>query len=327
VVYYEDGSLSAVSWAYEWYVKNWYGVKPGAKEIRMMSLSTEYRPEAKALRMRQLLWRQVVLPGINLSERNYEATLAVLLRFRPAVLWGFTSAITGLAEYVNGRDKDLGSYRPKLVMTWAEPVYAHEEEALHQAFNCPVTNLYSSHEVGHIACRCPQGSFHINQENVLAECLRPLGNAQGQEEGEILITTLFETPMPFIRYRIGDVARIGPSTCACGMKSQVMSSFLGRTYELFVTADGRMISPNFWLHIMRRDYVAGFVKKFQIVYLKDGGIRVLVVRKESSSMDTESKLRALIAGNFDPQARIEWVYLPTITPEASGKCPLVKRER
>jgi len=326
VAYYEDGSTSAASWAFEKLFKNWYGIHRAPREVRMMRLATEYMPSGKTQSLRKLLWRHVVLPGLSLADHDYERSFDVLQKFQPAVLWGFTSALRGLAEYMLANGKRL-SYRPKLVVTWAEPVHAEEEDSLQRAFDCPVTNLYSSHEVGHIACRCPAGSFHVDQKHLLVQVDRESIKLDDADSGELVITTLFDSPMPFIRYRMGDIGSVSESTCSCGRKLQVLNSLVGRTYELFTTRDGRMISPNFWLHLFRRENVAGFIKRFQITYKKDGNILIKIVPKPGHSMETEPELRQLVAASLENQAILDWTYVAEITPEPSGKIPIVKHEK
>ncbi len=325
VVFYEDGSTSAASWAFESLFKQWFGIPAGASEVRLMRLATEHMPRARIQTLRRRLWRQIALPGINLAESDYATCFETIQNFQPAVLWGFTSALRGLAEFMLANSCDLDR-RPQLIVTWAEPMHEYEEEVLKRAFDCPATNLYSSHEVGHIACRCPAGSFHVNQGQLLIE-IDPETPGCEPGTGELIITTLFESPMPFLRYRMGDVGRIGTSACACGRQLQTIESLLGRTYELYTTRDGRMLSPNFWLHLFRRDHVAGFIKRFQVTYRKDDSIMIDVVKKEGSSSATDRPLRDLVAQNLGNETPVHWQYVDSIAAEPSGKVPIVRFEK
>jgi phenylacetate-CoA ligase len=47
-----------------------------------------------------------------------------------------------------------------------------------------------------------------------------------------VFTTLDRTTMPLIRYRIGDVARLVPETCDCGIITQRLSTLRGRSDEI-----------------------------------------------------------------------------------------------
>ncbi len=325
-IFYEDGSTASSSWANEMRMRSWFGIKPGAKEMRMAGISTEFMPGDRTLLMRRYLWNQMVLPGINLSDNDYEMCYESLKRFRPKVLWGITSALFGLAGYIESNRKDISGLRPQLIITWAAPLYEHEKKTLLSVFGCPVSNLYGSREVGHVAAVCPQGSFHINQETLLVEIDDSDKAYCGDDAGEILVTTLETTPMPFIRYRMGDVGRVVSSGCSCGRSLQVMKDFLGRTGEIFITRDGRMISPNFWCRTFMDDKVAEAFNRFQVIYKKDGDIRIRLVRKSGNSHEAESFLREFLKKNFHHDTKIEFEYVEKIEPRISGKYRMVINE-
>src|SRR5581483_1223863 len=219
VTFYENGSITAANWAFELRLRHWYGFEPGVREARMARVSADYVPNGAMNWMRRRLWHQLMLPGVNLADKEYAIAVAKVREFRPRVLWGFTSALVGLAEYIRRTGADIRSCRPELAIGWAAPVYEHEERTMKEVFGCPVTNIYGAREVGHIAALCPEHSWHVNQEHVLVECNE---NDPGAEPGEILVTVLDPSPMPFIRYRLGDLGRPAVSDCACGRKLQVI---------------------------------------------------------------------------------------------------------
>ena len=326
-IFYEDGSRSALNWAYELRCKNWFDIQPGAKEARMGSLATKYIPNSKTVEMRRLLWNQLVLPGFNLLEEHYEMCLHNIIKFKPKVLSGIPSALVGLAEYIQKNKVDLFSYRPKLVIGRAEPVYNHEENFLRQVFECPVSDIYGSREVGHIAAKCPDGIFHINQENLLVEIEKTNTGLQNGGLGEILVTTLDESPMPFIRYRMGDIGKLASGECSCGRTLQILSELLGRTKEVFKTKDGHMISPGFWCNIFMDDALARVIKRFQIVYTRSEDIRIIIVRNHNYSPDTEVYLKKLLEKNFDSDTKVDFIYVSDIKPQISGKYQMVKWEK
>jgi len=326
IYYYENGSKSAVSWAYELLLKSWYGIEPGAAESRFMRLSKDYLPNSIMACFRRLLWRHWILPGLSLSAREYDQCLSAILKFKPQVLWGFVSAMTGLAEFIRDNGRSLRSYRPELIVGWAEPTYDHQKQLLAEIFQCRSTSLYSCHEVGHIAAQCPVGHFHVNQEHLLVETEPALLSSPTSQLGEVLVTSLYETPMPFIRYRLGDVAQLGTSACPCGRNLQTLSHLAGRSSEIFVTKTGRMVAPNFWCHLLRRGDLAEYIKQFQVVYRKDGGYRLNLVPKNGVSQAAESQLRILITQSLEEESAIEFVYVAEIPRLRSGKAQLVLHE-
>ncbi|MEN8142664.1 MAG: hypothetical protein ABFQ82_03590 [Thermodesulfobacteriota bacterium] len=325
-IFYEDGSVTALNWVHELRFRKWFGIDPGAREARLARISVDYMPKSTSHRLRKLLWNQLILPGVNLQEGDYDLCARRIQEFRPRVMWGFTSAFTGLAEHIKKNSDRLQPYSPELIITWAAPLYDHERELLAEVFDCPLTNIYGAREVGHVAAQCREGVFHINQENYLVETV-PVDEVPSDEgAGELLVTPLIETPMPFIRYRMGDIGKVTPSACGCGKSLQEMRSFLGRTGEVFKTRDGRMISPNFWCRTFMDAKMAGAVERFQVVYLKNGNIAIKLVRKPNYSQDTESHLRRHLERNFQAGTEVRFDYVETIKPQLSGKYQMVMKE-
>jgi phenylacetate-CoA ligase len=210
---------------------------------------------------------------------------------------------------------------------WAAPVYEHEKALMESVFGCPATNIYGSREVGHIALKCPHGQFHVNQEFMLAETVATNEVICPPGAGEVLVTSLVSTPMPFIRYRMGDIARIAASHCPCGRTLQVLEEFVGRTGEIFTTRDGRMIPPNFWCRLFMGRDIPGAVKRFQVMYTKDLSVVVRIVRGEGFSSATERYLDRVMTDNFSPATAFRWEFVDEIKASISGKYLMVYREK
>ena len=324
-VFFEDGSISALNWALEQRHKHWFGVEPGSREARMVRLSTSYVANSLGNRWRRLLWHQLILPGMNLRDADYELCRRQIEDYQPCALWGITGSLTGLADYLQRSGRPL-SFRPAVVAGWAAPVYDHEQALLEAVFRCPISNIYSAREVGHIALKCPHENFHINQEHLIVETQPAEDSTRGAGSGEVLVTTLVPTPMPFIRYRMGDIARIVPSRCPCGRTLPVLEEFAGRTGEIFTTRDGRMISPNFWGRIFMARDIPGAVKRFQVIYTRDQKIVVKIVRGESFNAGTAEHLSRAMHDNFAPTTAVLFKYVDEIKPTVSGKYLMVQKE-
>jgi phenylacetate-CoA ligase len=325
-VFYEDGSTAALNWVHELRLKQWYGLAPGAKEARMSAISTEYVDRRKLPSAREWLWNQIILPGYFLSDPEHELSLRKIRKFRPRVLWGPTPALTGLAQYVQRANEDISRCRPDLVISRAAPLYEHEKKLLTEVFGCPVTNIYGSRELGHIAMNCPHGSIHVNQENYLVEIEGVGIDQESAGPGKILITPLFESPMPFLRYRIGDIAELGGNDCSCGRSPLVLKKIMGRIGEVFKTKDGHLIEPNFWCIAFEDGRPSQDVERFQVVYRRDDCIRFRIVRRAGYSAETEADLRHFMEKNFPSNVQFEFEYVSDIKPQPSGKYLFVVNE-
>ena len=168
--------------------------------------------------------------------------------------------------------------------------------------------------------------MHVNQEHYLVEIEGPAGAAAAAGPGEILVTPLFETPMPFVRYRIGDVGQWAAGDCPCGRRQRVLESLLGRSGEVFRTEDGRVIAPNFWCRTFMGPGTSDAVERFQVVLRRDGSIRFRIVRRRAYSHEVEGVLRNYLRQNLPPATALEFEYVPRIDPQPSGKYQMVVNE-
>ena len=327
-IFYEDGSTSALSWVHEQRLKSWYGIAPGAKEARMKLNTRQYRTPAFRTSLREHLWNQIMLPGFFLSDAEHSFSLQQIRKFRPRVLWGPTAALTGLANYIFRSNQDIAHCRPNLVITWAAPLYEHEKQLLGEVFRSPVSNIYGTREVGHVAMMCPHGALHVNQESHLVE-IESDGEDARAGSGQILITPLSPSPMPFLRYRLGDLVNLGDSadgSCLCGRSLTVIREIMGRTGEVFHTEDGHAILPNFWSYLVAGDRPNREIEKYQIVYRRADLICIRIVPRLGYSLETETELRRFLDQHFSRKMRFEFEYVTEIAPQASGKTPFVVNE-
>jgi phenylacetate-CoA ligase len=293
------------------------------REARLVRVSVDYLPNSASLAARRHLWNQLILPGVNLTDREHALSVEKIREFRPRVLWGFTSALTGLADYVRRSGIDVSPWRPRLAISWAGPLYEHEEALLAGVFQCAQTNIYGSREVGHVAFRCPAGSLHVNQEDLLVESVRNGDGAPPGQSGEIVVTALDVTPMPFIRYRMGDLGDVAPARCPCGRSLPVIKDFQGRTGEVFVTRDGRMLAPNFWMRTFMVGRQSHTIARWQVHYRKDRSILLRLVPRPSFSPETQDDLRQHLERNLSTATPIDFEYVERIERHPSGKDMLI----
>lgn len=325
-LFFDDGSRSAINWAQELRLKSWFGLSPGIREARFGRESAEVKKLSLAQRLRQTLWHQMMLPGKNLTDTVLAESLNRIKTFRPLSLFGITSALLSLAQYVQKKGLDISAYRPRLVITWAAPLLQHEERILSEVFQCPVSNIYGSREVGHVTMRCPAGNYHLNQESMIVEIEHQDGMDVNNDAGEILVTPLDLSPMPFIRYRIGDMGFLRDGNCDCGRSLQLVSEVVGRSGELFQLKNGRMISPNFWSHIFRDDALVYHVERFQVIYKRDDHICIRVVPNNGFTPQSEAHLKRRLGKMIGPDTGVVIEQVSAIQPLPSGKFQTVVNE-
>lgn len=105
-----------------------------------------------------------------------------------------------------------------------------------------MVEFYSSKEAGQIAHPCELGTLHVNSEACLVEVLDNDGVAVGTgERGRVVVTPIFETAQPLLRYEQGDWATLG-ATCPCGRHTPTLRTVDGRSIAIFTHPDGRSVA-------------------------------------------------------------------------------------
>lgn len=157
-----------------------------------------------------------------------------LQEHRYNVLIGDVSWILRLTELA----EEQGGFPLKLVLGASEGLPERSREFVEKVWGTKMYMCYGSSEgAGGMECRYRHG-YHLNEFSYVFEILDP--DAEGY--GEVVITTLDRTTMPLIRYRVGDVARLIPESCDCGIVTQRLSTLRGRSDEI-VMLGGEGVSP------------------------------------------------------------------------------------
>lgn len=122
-----------------------------------------------------------------------------------------------------------------------EAVGEEDREISQKVFGARLIEHYSSKEAGQIAHTCPQGHLHINSEVMFAEVVDVSGQPCGPgEKGRLIVTPLYHTAQPLIRYEQGDWVTAGQG-CLCGRQLPVLESVAGRELAMFYHPDGRAV--------------------------------------------------------------------------------------
>lgn len=324
-VFYEDGTQTGLNWANELRVKSWFGADPGSKEVRFLRSSSEELSKSLIASFRKSFWDQMLLPGVNLTDADHKRSYERIMEFKPKVLWGFTSAISELAKYMIDNKLDIGHARPLVAITWAAPLYDFEHQRIETAFKCKVTNIYGTREVGHIAAKCPNGSFHVNQELLYVET-NDADISENIETKEILCTTLVKVPMPFIRFETGDVGELSDDQCECGRPLQILRKLDGRTGEIIFDKDGKMIAPNVWCRFFMEGKLASRINRFQIRYMKNKDIEIKIEKGNGYTQDTHELIVNKFYTQFSDENKLIVKYVDKIEPMKSGKYKMIVNE-
>jgi len=238
---------------------------------------------------------------------------------RPAII-GITPAIKALAHQIN--DGIYPSIAPIVVLTVGESLDVQTRNLLENIFKVRVHDIYACSEAGNVAWQCPQSSlYHINAENCIVEILDEHQQTVKEGEiGEVVVTNLNRFSMPFIRYKIGDLARASYEPCTCGRKLPVFKELIGRSGEDFYLPGGRKIQWNVLKGAMNHN----LIRQFQLVQNPDASVTVKYIPEGSGHIpEIEHILKERFGSLLSGSVSISYEVVEKIPQSPGGKSKLV----
>jgi phenylacetate-CoA ligase len=242
--------------------------------------------------------------------------------YRADVVVAYVNPLYEFARHCE--ERGIALVPPKSIIVGAEKLHPFQRELIERVCGAPVFETYGSREFMLIGAECSEhAGLHLSQENLVVEVVDEQGRPTPDgEEGQVVITDLFNWAMPFIRYVNGDRAIAGLTTCRCGRGLPLLRGVTGRQLDMLETPDGRRIPGEFFPHLLK-EFPA--IRRFQVVQTQPQAICVRLVAPNLTASDEES-LRAAILAVTGTAVLLELERVQEIPLTAQGKLRVVVRE-
>ena len=239
------------------------------------------------------------------------------------------------ARYLSGRPKGLQSIalaaerlnisiNLDVVTTFSTGVTDDEREDFRRIFNARPVSLYSSGEGCKMAISCHTGThYHINSELNYLEILDDGGNpCEIGQPGRVIITPIYNTAQPLIRYEQGDIAIRGPA-CSCGNQLPVLQEISGRITHLFRFPDGKKIAPS----LPDQQFNEGFGSKtWQLVQTGPLTVELRYLQTDPGRAPDRNFAVEMIRKRLNDNLEIKFILLQEIPLTSAGKFIQYKSE-
>ena len=318
-VCYADRAQLEFRWAATLRAQEWTGYRFGDPTVRLwhqtlgMSKSQIVRERLDAA-----LSNRTFLPVFELSERNLEKMAEIIVAAAPVLMDGYAEALNFLAVYLKSAGKL--AVRPRALMSSAQTLPASSRALIEEAFGCKVFDKYGSREFSGIAyeCEAHQG-HHVVAEGYIVEILRDGQPAAPGEIGEVVITDLNNTCMPFVRYRIGDLAEaMDPdAACTCGRGAARIGAIQGRVQSIIQGTDGRYLPGTFFDHFLKEYGYA--IKRFKVIQDERDAMTFRVVKGGRFSQAVLDEVLATFRQFLGERMRIDVEFVDEIALIRTGK--------
>jgi phenylacetate-CoA ligase len=305
----------------KYYYQNILGIdESNVKKIFLWGAPRDLFKGSIGLKNKMINWlnNTLILNSFKMSEDKMMSYVQTINTYKPDLIRGYADSLYTLARF-SERNK-LKIYTPKRIVSSAETLTADMRETIEEVFGTKVHDFYGSRETASIAGECPEGLIHIFSFNNILEILDQNNNPvhEGQE-GRIIVTSLHNYSMPFIRYEIGDMAVPGPKKCRCDQYLPCLKKISGRLEQQFIKRDGSIVIGYFFVHLIGVLQNKGFIKKFQVIQEDFDRIRIRTVLDKGLPESEKNEIEQKIKVQMGSDCQIIWDYVDTIESASSGK--------
>ncbi len=217
-------------------------------------------------RFKDFLANRYRYPVFDLSEAKLEKVLEDFEVKKFEYINGYTSSLVVFAKFLIERGIVLKNICPTLRVAFptSEVVDDLDRATIEKGFGVKVRNEYGAAELDILAFEDEDGDFVLNEETLFIEILDD--NNQPVEpgiEGKIIVTSLYNKAMPFIRYELGDRAILSEKI---KHGNRVLDKVVGRTNDIIKLPSGK-ISPGLTFYYISKKLLesGGRIKEFIIV--------------------------------------------------------------
>lgn len=316
----KDKFCHAMTWAYIFKKYESIGLRYGQSlQARFFGIPLSRKKYLKE-KAKDWVASRVRFPVFDLSDQTLEKYLARFYKTRFEFIYGYTNSLVLFAKYVRSKNLILKDVCPSLAccIVTSEVCSADDRKLLSEAFGVKVINEYGAAELDLIAFEDNEGDFILNEENLFIEIL----DDQGQPvppgvEGEVVVTSLYNKAMPFIRYRLGD--RVVLKDYKKNGR-RVVESVKGRVNDVALLPSGKK-SPGLTFYYVSKSLLesSGVIKEFIIKQVNPDEFVFEYVATTPLSAEQEQEVQRLMDQYLEPGLRAVFVHVDKIERTAAGK--------
>ncbi len=320
--FFKERSTSGYFLAAKYRGHRWHNIDIGDKEVKFWGLPIDQKPKWRE-HTKDFILNRTLFVAFDISRDTLSQHFKTCLRIRPKYMYGYSSALYRFARYLKEESIDATRLNLKGVISTSEVLYDFERELIEHVFKCPVINEYGACEAGVMAFECPAGKMHIAVENVYLETIKEDGQpAMPGELGEIAVTELNNYAMPFIRYKIGDLAVLldEEEKCKCARGLPLLGEIVGRALDTAITPTGKLLHAHVFNYIIRSAISQGAdIKEFKIIQKDKQRLLIRVVASKKLREEYRNYIAEQIKNSMGEDIIIDFEEVESIPLEKHGK--------
>jgi phenylacetate-CoA ligase len=314
-----DRNASSFHRALSYREHQWYGLDIGAKEARFYGIPMDFFPNMKE-RVKDFLMNRKRFTVFDLSPEKLYEYYETMNHFKPDYMYGYTSSIFEFVKFMKSRGLRFRTSFLKVVIITSEVLLEEHRRFMESYLEVPIVNEYGTSELGIVAAQCPQGSMHLSSENLIVEIVKNDKGVANGEPGEVVLTGLNNYAMPFIRYKVGDVASAWHGQCPCGRGLPTLKNIDGRINSMVVTPGGK-IASGFIFYYMSRSQIEkkGGIEKYRVIQNSPDRILFQIVKGPQFDEKSLRTLEGKTHEYLSPDMNVEFEFVENLPSTTNGK--------
>jgi phenylacetate-CoA ligase len=268
--------------------------------------------DGQTLAPRNLAHRYFVSP-----ERPFDEVVAQINMIKPQVVFSYGSYAEEFFHFLAETGPQIAL--PRVWMYGGDMLSETGRELIERNFGCIVYSTYQSVETGKIGFQCEhREGFHLNIDLCALRLVDESGqNVKLGQEGEVVISNLYNRAMVLLNYRLGDLGILATNPCSCGRGLPLLEQLKGRVSEKIYLPNGRRIDTETLVLSFKDELGPSLLSQLS----QPGPNQVLWRIVPSLSMDRESLKRRVLEKSRsifgDVEIRVE--FLEKIPRTLAGK--------
>ena len=200
-----------------------HGCRPGQTVLNAWA----YGPHNLAWSIDEVLWFWLGCTPITVSSGRVTGLvkqLELAADYRAASICAPADHLLELRRVADEQGYTLSDFN----VSWLSTV--GNTAAASRAWGVPAYESYAFHEVQVVATECLEGQgMHVMEDAFVVEIVDPESGEPVPDgtTGDMVVTCLYKSGSPQIRYRIKDLAALVPGECVCGGTTRRLSALTG----------------------------------------------------------------------------------------------------
>ncbi len=246
-----------------------------------------------------------------------EKNVRLINEFQPDVIFCYGSYLELLFYHLETTGETM--HRPQAIIYSSDTLSETVRKIILNKYRIPVFGWYQTVEAPKIAFECEQHEgLHLNIDYYDVRIVDDEGNPVSEgDEGEIVISNLYNRGTVLLNYKIGDVGRMIKEPCPCGRTLPRLSFPQGRADDFLETTGG--------VPVHSQQIGAVFLKytdvlQFQVQQTTPAHVRVELVVKPDTDRDAIAKdLSAEFKKILGAGVVINVHFVDSVSPTEVGK--------